>query len=324
MSLSHQATGAVLPGADPALLNARSGRWQWQWVLLGTALALGSMWTVVPLVTGTFDDLVSALAGYRRVADSFVQGRLDSYLTYASYHIGLLIVTILVLRLVHGQSWRFGLGADLRFDWTLFGKAALAYLIFSVVTNGIELVRDPGSFAWQRHRPGHLLWLLLAMVMILPQAFAEDYLFQGYLVRVWGALIPLRIVVVPAVAAVFTIVHAGNADMRVDLLFNLISMLILNVLAFAVFVRTGSLGATTGMHWMNNVFATCFIAMANVPGGEIALLEFEDRVVRAGGSHLMRPQSWIEMLLGVAFLWALVSWRRSPLYLGPANGSRPS
>ena len=308
---------------DPALLAGRVGRWRWPWVVVGTLAAI----TLMVLIGRLISPLEARLAAwYELPLDEnihFQAGRWDTFVAFVTFAFPLIAAIAIVLVFVHGQSWRAALGPNGRFDWSLFAKAAVALLIVSTLSSCVDYLHAPGSMRLVPHGLSHLPWLLLGALVILPQAFAEDFVFKGYLTRAWGAVLPYRLIIVPLCATAFTTLHAGNADVGADLSFNLAGFLLMEILAFNLFLRTGSLATATGLHWMNNVFAMCLVTTLPGQPGDFAVIEFQHPLMTAGVSKWSDPVEIVSVLAGTALLWALLSSPRSPLYLPSAKLPAP-
>ncbi|MFM1813352.1 MAG: hypothetical protein RLZ98_47 [Pseudomonadota bacterium] len=304
-------------GPDPALLANRVGRWRWYWALLGHVMLVALFFGAI-MVAATGDVWISALFGRGASMDEnaiYTAGRPETFISAILSALAFIVPVMIVLRLVHGQSWRLGLGRDGRFSWSDFAKAAAASFIVVAVFGLIEYAIYPERFGFRSHPLSHLPWVLLAVLVTVPQAFGEDYLFKGYFTRIWGAVLPFRLFVILASAALFSGLHAGNSDVKVDVWFMLISFIAGDILMLVMFLRAGSLGAVTGLHWMNNVVAICLLT--RVPGYDnpLALMEYRDTTLLAGKSHLTNPESWFMLIAGYMVLFVLLTWKRSPFHL---------
>jgi hypothetical protein len=304
---------------SPVLLAGRHGRWSLPWALAGTALV------AVLFVTFVF----GASWGEARIAQTFGReptsdqalrpGRIEDFIGFALFGLALVAAAALTLLTVHGQDPRRAVAADRRFDWRLFATTAAAYFIVIVAGQVLDFTIDPASYALIPRTWSHLPWLLLGAAVILPQAFGEDYLFKGYLTRVWGAVFPFRLLLIPAIALVFTSGHLYNSDMKTDLTFNVIGFIASEIIALLIFVRTGSVAATTGYHWMNNVNVFCLVSTSPGQSDALSLIRSTDMIVLAGKSHFYDPMSWIGLISGLGLFAALVFWQRSPFYLRPVD-----
>src|SRR5262249_8461883 len=135
----------------------------------------------------------------------------------------------------------------------------------------------------------YLPWLALGLAVIFVQTLAEEILFRGYLLRIWGAVVPFRLLTTSAVMTLFISLHLPNPDIKIDLWFSLIGFALNQGLWCYVWFRTQSVAATAGLHWANNVMV--FFIVATVPGQStsMALASLTDPVLARGGSHLLDP-----------------------------------
>lgn len=300
--------------SDTFLLSGRLRRWQWPWALLGTTLTV-----VLAFAFGMAGSLIEerVASGFGRTSDQseLKPGQIEAYVGFATFGVALVAAPALVLWIVHRQNPLRALSPMARFDWGHFGKAALAYLAMLLVLTALALARDPSDVRVMERGFDHVPWLVLAALVILPQAFGEDYLFKGYLARVWGAVVPIRILVIASIAVLFAAAHGLNEDVRTDLVFNLVQFVVSEMIVLWLFVRTGSLALTTGLHWMNNVWAFCIVSVEPGQPDTLSLFRAVDRIVLAGGTKLTDPWSWAAILLGYAILVVLIVWPRSPCHV---------
>jgi hypothetical protein len=161
------------------------------------------------------------------------------------------------------------------------------------------------------------------MLAIYAQSLGEEVLFKGYLLRVLGAVLPFRWLVVLPLVVAFTALHIGNTDLKRDPVFSLFYFALGEVIAFAIFLRTQNLAASAGMHWMNNVWSSLLVASAPDQSTTLALVVKTDPTLADGQSGLLDPAAHAGEIAQLALLLALLFWRRSPFYL-PETPARPA
>jgi membrane protease YdiL (CAAX protease family) len=310
--------------SDPVLLQGRAGRWQWPWAVLGTLLTIALI-----TVLSRPGDLLANLAEKRDWID---RGLLDLTLdpeqpfTFANVAIAalpLIVCPLIVLQYLHGVSWRRAFAYRGYFDWPLFVKAALALLLVSTVANLLTALSAPEEFELEPRDLDHLPWALLGLAVVFVAALGEEVLFKGYLLRVWGAVFPVRWPLVAILVILFTYLHVGNADLSEDRKFNLFYFAMTEVVWFAVYLRTQNLAASAGLHWMNNAWDTLFVARAPDQATTLALVVQIDSSTGAGGGRLVDLQAHAFEIAQLALLLALLFWRRSPFYLQEARARPP-
>jgi membrane protease YdiL (CAAX protease family) len=220
-------------------------------------------------------------------------------------------------------SWRRAFAYRGYFDWPLFVKAALALLLVSTVANLLTALSAPDEFELEPRDLDHLPWALLGLAVVFVAALGEEVLFKGYLLRVWGAVFPVRWPLVAVLVILFTYLHVGNADLSEDRKFNLFYFAMTEVVWFAVYLRTQNLAASAGLHWMNNAWDTLFVARAPDQATTLALVVQIDSSTGAGGGRLVDLQAHAFEIAQLALLLALLFWRRSPFYLQEARARPP-
>ncbi len=293
------------------LLEGRVGRWRWPFVLLGALLFI----VLVALFTAPLALLMDGVDAAE--FEAMRPGSLYGFLTFATIGLSFLIPAAIVLRVVHGQNPLSALGTGGRFDWGAFARAAGAAAALGAASLVLALIFSPEAIRFAPRSADYLLWFALAAAILLVQTFGEEYLFKAYLARAFGAVIPSPIIIVPVLSAIFAAVHAGNADVAADLYFSLIATFAFAAFTFIVYLRTENLGAVTGLHWFNNLWAICIVATAPVQSEAMAIAVFEDPILSSGGSRLLAPGAYLELAAVLAVLWALLAAPRSPFYFAP-------
>lgn len=313
---------------DPVLLQEREGRWQWPWALALTIIAAAIMMLTIgaglalliflSMITGSEEEV-------RRAAEItatslFTPGEPYSFLivfwTYAA-----MVVGVVVALSIRAKSLRIGLTYNTPLTFAHFWKAAGAMLVMLALSIVLQYLVFPQGFAVRPMPPEHAIWVLLAAILLLVQTLGEELLFRGFLLRVWGAVVPIRLIVVMAISGTFISLHVGNPDIQADIYFSLVIFAALEVLYYWMLFRTRSVMATWGMHWINNVFA--FLIVAQLPGwdNKISLITYTDPILSGGGSYATNPLPYGLTVLFMLLFVALVSWRRSPFYIASVNAA---
>ena len=227
-----------------------------------------------------------------------------------------LLAPLIVLPVVHGVSWRRAFSyrrglsvatvlqcGDRAHDRSPSWGWWLSYLL------------EPKQFEFPARNRAVPFWTALAIGVILVQSLGEEVLFRGYLLRVWGAVLPYRLPVTAAVIALFVAGHLGNEDIKRDLLLNVVYFVAIEVISYALLFRTQNLAASAGLHWMNNVVA---LLAPTVPGQPtaLALADLYRSGVRGGRQPSARPRHPCRQVLpGSSCLLVLLLSPRSPFYL---------
>jgi membrane protease YdiL (CAAX protease family) len=303
----------------------RERRWRWPWAALGLA-ATGLAFLFLSLAAIFLEDLAVRqgwLAGaLPRDAFPLDPARPLSAVDSVLVSLPFLLAPLFALWAVHGVSWRRAFAWSGSFDWRQFWRAAAAYLVLGALGVAFGYLLEPQQHQFPPRGASFLAWIALALAVVFVQTLGEDALFKGYLVRVCGAVLPLRVPVVAAVIGCFVAGHLWNEDFGRDFAVNLIYFTVAEILSFAMLFRTQNLAASAGMHWMNNVLATLAPTLPGQPV-YLALVIYTDPVYAAGGGRLLDPLTHAVGILGLGLLLVLLLWRRSPFYLPKAPLPRP-
>jgi len=310
----------LVTARDAVLLQGRQGKWRWPWAVLSTVLAIICIIFLLVLVL-----CIAGLLGLDLRDDNPLDPqRPASFFLLLFLFLPFIVGPSLLIRYLHQVSWCQILAFSGRFDWRLYLRAAGAFFITAAILLAIDYPIHAGAYRLLPRGVDHAPWLALGLAVIFVQTLAEEILFRGYLLRIWGAVVPFRLFITSAVMAAFISLHFPNSDFKADFWFNLIDFALTQAVWCYVWFRTQSTAASAGLHWANNVMA--FFVIATLPGQptSMALASFTDPVLLHGGSHMLDPYAWFEALLGLSLTVLLVVWRRSPFYLPSAGCAVPA
>jgi membrane protease YdiL (CAAX protease family) len=305
----------LLADQNAMLRQGRQGRWRWPWTLLSTIIAIVGTQALAAAVLLTLGDL----GAEHTLLDP---QQPSTFLVVLLVFLPLILVPALLMRYLHKVPWRQVLAASGRFDWRQYARAAGALFLATAAVVALDYAIDPKAYRLIHRGIDFLPWLALGLGVIFVQTLAEEILFRGYLLRIWGAVLPYSLPTTSVIMGLFIALHVDNPDFKPDFWFNLISFALTQVVWCYVWFRTQSIAATAGLHWANNVMA--FFILSPVPGWSptTAMATYSDTVLLASGTHLLDPYAWITSLLGFGLTVWLLIWRRSPFYL-PVARSEP-
>jgi membrane protease YdiL (CAAX protease family) len=298
---------------DPVLMQGREGRWRWPWAILGvivTVIFAGLLSIVIAL------PLTSEMGALSSEADSEFEldpRRPYTFVRWIVLFLPLLVAPLLTLWCVHGVSWRRAFSYSGGFEWGQFVRAAAACLLVTSATAVLLFCWRPQYFRSQLPSADYIPWFVFGFAVIFVQSLSEEVFFKGYLLRVWGAVLPFRLPITGAVILLFVLFHLPNADMRNDTGLKLIYVALFEAVSFVLFFRTQNLGAAAGFHWMYNV--SLVLLMTNERSGSPAMAL--SMYINPAG--LRDPYDHVVLVLCYVLLIVLLTWPRSPFYLRKAS-----
>lgn len=293
------------------LLSFRTGRWRWYWAILATAFGC------LLALTGIMGAALLA-AGWDVAGDSDALLRPGQASDYAIVLIAwslLACAGLVALRVIKNDPMRRAFTAAGEFPLADFAKCAAALLTAYGTAAALTYLATPRDFSWPQRAPEFYGWLALGLLVILVQSAAEEIFFRGFLLRVWGAVIPYPLIVCGLLMALFIAVHIPNPDMQRDLAMGLAVFIGGEAMAYAALLRTKTLAASMGLHWANNIFAIFFVATVPLADSAAAVFVYNDPVYAAGGSRALDPVSHLTNIAVLAAIAGLLFWHRSPLAL---------
>lgn len=264
-----------LPFWHPALARAQIWR-----TLLGFALIMAIWFFGTFAILNLGARLLNRPLYQMASADDFATAAVF-FLTFAGFHLGLVIV----LPLLHRRGYASLFGAAKRLNLRHFGIGAavmlsLALALYAllaiehlVLPEGVppEVTRVQSVGPW-------LLGLVPALALILFQTFAEEAVFRGYLLQqlrarfvsvwIWGVLPSLAFGALHFDAFSFGFLNASAYVLNAT---------VMGTLAALVTLRTGNLGAAAGLHFGNNAALTLIGIGGNLDGFSLWIVQMDLR-----------------------------------------------
>ncbi len=211
----------------------------------------GLLIVVLSLVAVSFETLAQQ---HKWIAGGFPQSVFPidpaqplTYLDLVLTSLPFLIAPLIVLPIAHGVSWRRAFSYGVEFQWRQFWSTAVAFLCVATLGLIVSYLVEPKQIQFPARAPGFVVWVVLAIGVIFVQSFGEEVLFRGYLLRVWGAVLPYRLPVTGAVIAIFVAGHLGNEDLQKDLLLNVVYFAAVEVISYAAAVPDAESGGVRGL-----------------------------------------------------------------------------
>lgn len=239
---------------------ARKGRNAWWRYLLSTPLSL-------LLFAMAFGVVVTALMVARRLPPDLASELTRPahpvlFFTWTGVAFGCLAIGFAGgVRLAHGKSPLDLLG---RWRWSDAALGASVWLLVLLVGLGLDALASPGSIritASAATGPA----ALAAAGGLAVQTFAEEYVFRGYATQ--GLLLATRRPWAAALISglIFGALHAPNGGPQA------LNAVAFGVVASILAIRSGGLGLTFGLHFVNNLFGAVVLVSENdvfrgVPG----------------------------------------------------------
>jgi len=295
--------------------QARNGRTAVWRILLGVLL-IGLVWAIFSIVAFVAPAIVTTLVRGESVSalslEAFASDPYGIALMLASF-IGIWPGVWLALRLLHRRPFNTVLGAGGRLAWGDFGRALVATLIVSLLSEIAVLPIDASIERGTISLGGWLLWLAPLTALLFVQISAEELAFRGYLMQSLAARFRSPIVWGVLPAAFFTLIHwnvEASAAMHATMLLTIGAFA---ALATVLVHATGNLGAALGVHLGMNF---CGILLVSHAGWLNGAALFVSRPLEAEGWSSIEAVYMAVVGIGsMALVWRLLVDPRSPLKL---------
>ena len=151
-----------------------------------------------------------------------------------------------------------------------------------------------------------LLWLVPGLAALFIQVGTEELFFRGYLQQQIAAVTSRRLLWIGVPSLMFGLGHAANSNLPADALIWVAWATGLGFACADLTARTGTIGAATGLHLANNIFAVAVVGVEFWPGSGLALFLYR----HPPGLDEIAPTtlSGIAFQLAIAFAGLLVMW----------------
>lgn len=193
--------------------------------------------------------------------------------------------------------------ADLlgQWRWRHFALALGAWLLVQLALTLIDFLIAPKGFALTAGR-GTLSLAEVALVGIVVQTFAEEYVFRGYLTQ--GLLLLFKKPLPAAVASglLFGSLHISNGTPQA------LNAIVFGIVCSLIAIRTGGIALTYGLHLANNYFG----AVVVVSGSDV--FKGSPGIISQTTPGLVWWDLFLAVLVLLAALWLVL---RQPYFSNP-------
>jgi len=244
-----------LPFHRLARADGRSRWWRPLLVLLVAAVGYAVLELAALLVLVVFDDVAGTSLADRAVATSMT----DPFTFGAGFVLIALMMPALLLALrlvgVRPVGLVFSVAGRLRWGWAgaALGRVVVVLVVSFSITQFVvgPLTGEPAVLA---PRPGAVVFLLLAVLVVPVQAAAEELVFRGWAMQAVGTWLrhPLFAILLPL--PLFVLGHTYDVWGQLD-------VATFGLAAGWLAWRTGGLEAPIALHVVNNGLITVLVAL---------------------------------------------------------------
>jgi uncharacterized protein len=171
----------------------------------------------------------------------------------------LIPVTFLTIRVLHRMRprWLGSVRPGLRWGWLaqLTGLALVATIVFSLLIGLVVSDAMPTEPARELSTSTTVAYLVVILLTSPLQSAAEEYVFRGYLLQAFGALVSSRWFTLVLTSLLFALAHGTqNLPLFAD-------RFLFGFVAGALVIYTGGLEVGIALHLVNNVVVLAIATM---------------------------------------------------------------
>lgn len=290
-------------------------------------LAILSVLPVVVIASKLFDFLLEILS-------KFTENPLDKLFIETEHatdpslvllnliFVGLLCWPIAICgTLIQGRSVASLIAPIKPFRWHIVGKTISFVMIMQLL---FALIPIPGlsefepSFKFNGFSIDHAYWFLPMIVCILLQTTGEDVFFKGFLLRQFGAVVPVFWFAPLFITAFFVSIHIGNPDFIKNIGTILLYFVITELIIIFFLIRSGGMEIPLVLHFLNNVILFMVCSEEGTQANELTLWVYE----KCDDDLTNRVRIFVSLgqeLILFGCLYLMFFWNRSPYYIEPLN-----
>lgn len=286
----------MLPQTERYLELGRHGRSQWWRYLAGIAIITG-FWIglgVLPYAWfASEEENRDPLAGYIAVNLTIVV---------------MLAGLALVMRVLHQRPLMSLVAPGNAIAWNRIAQGAAVWFVLAFVSLAAEHFLHPDRYQVTFDAERFFVFAAVALVLTPIQTTTEELVFRGYVMQGLATVLRRPAAIAVASAAIFTIPHLFNPEMRFGALLLAASYFTIGLLLALVTLRDGRLELAIGVHAANNLF---LVLVANYEG---SVLETESIVT---ARELDATYALIALIVGAAAVyWWFFGRRRAAVSAG--------
>jgi membrane protease YdiL (CAAX protease family) len=173
--------------------------------------------------------------------------------------LGGLLALLIIVKLLHKQSFRMLTTSREKIDWKRVG---FAFVFWGVLSSGMILLDyylEPDAFAFNFKLKPFLILCTLAIVLIPIQTSFEEYLFRGYFMQGLGVITRTKWFPLLFTSIVFGLLHITNPE--VDKLGHIVLIYYIGTGLFlgVITLMDEGLELALGFHAANNLFTALLV-----------------------------------------------------------------
>jgi hypothetical protein len=309
--------------SSPYFLSLRLGRWQWSWLILATL----SVVPVGAISVWLFDYLLEVLSNFTDTTWYNFFTETDHATDPPVVLIELICVGLLSWpvaicgTLIQGRSVKSLLAPIKTFRWGLVGKTILLAILIELL---FYIIPIPGlgefepTYQFNGFHSEYAYWLLPMFFCILLQTTGEDVFFKGFLLRQFGAVVPVFWFAPILVTAFFVSIHIGNADFMENIVAIMVYFVVSELIIIFFLMRSYGMEIPLVLHFLNNFILFMVCAEESTQANELTLWVYEkceDDLINRARIYIALGQE----LIFFACLYLMFFWHRSPYYIHPLN-----
>lgn len=162
---------------------------------------------------------------------------------------------ILLIKPMHGRSFRDIINGDRAIRWRRFFISGLVWLLLSAIYLFVYLKTDPSNFSLNNTSITLIMLTLISLIFIPFQAAFEEILFRGYLMQGFAVLLRNRWFPLVMTSVLFGLMHAFNPEVEDFGFFTMMPQYILFGMIFGIItILDDGIEAAMGAHSANNIF----------------------------------------------------------------------
>lgn len=246
-------------------LNSKNSWWRYVVMIVAVLIASNTIGSIPLLIP-----MVGAMASDPSIAGKIAENPSDfSSLGVGPYYglfmmlfpfVAGLVAYALLVKPLHERSFRSTINGTGSFRWKNFILAFIVWTGLSLLYLFAYIRVEPSNFEISNTTISLLLISLIALALIPFQAGMEEFLFRGYLMQGFGAMLGYRWFPLLMTSILFGLMHGMNPEVKEYGFLTMMPQYIAFGLIFGVVaIMDDGIEAAIGAHAANNIFLVIMV-----------------------------------------------------------------
>ena len=259
-------------------------KWYWYLLTLFLCYVIANTIGAIPLFCIL---IVSVIKSGGDITEIMAIAKMDFSMADVDLNLGLasmlfifavmLIAAILIIKIIHGRSWKEVINGTSRVRWSRFFFGFLVWGAISLAAFVVGYFMEPEIYQFQFQPVKFFILVVVAFIFFPFQTTCEEFLFRGYLAQGFASWTKSRwwALIIPSV--LFGLLHSANPEIK-EYGFGvmIVQYIFLGLTLGFMSIMDDGIELAMGVHAVNNIFGALFFSFKGTAIQTDALFEITE------------------------------------------------